>query len=468
MNLNLTSQQSTALNMMDNFLEKPGSGVFILKGYAGTGKTTLLQHWAMQLSKAGKKFVLLAPTGRAAVVLKSKTGLNSQTLHSELYHFSDIDGEPPESDKELKPESYGQMRLLFSIRQPDEETNMIYIVDEASMVSDEPGDSTSYAHFGSGHLLSDLLQIIGTNKVVFSGDPCQLPPIEGEDSPALSEEWMKKQGKSVFSYELSKILRQNEDSGILLLAGKARNLALQNHKLPQWVKLPAKDINQVSILDYVQMKRLYIDSIISGEKNSIAICHSNFNCSDINKSVRLKLFGNTDAELQVGDLLMVTQNNRLVPFTNGDFAEVTNIGIETPYLGIKFIHVTVKSQLTGLEHEVLLCKEPLYNGQSNLRPEQQRMLMIDFSKRMRQKNIKPKSSEYFQALQKDPYLNSLRANFGYAITCHKSQGGEWDNVYLFLHKGMYIMGAETLTRWWYTGITRAKKELFITDGWWIG
>ena len=179
------------------------------------------------------------------------------------------------------------------------------------------------------------------------------------------------------------------------------------------------------------------------------------------------MYGNAMAGLQVGDILMVTQNNHLVPLTNGDFAEVTQVGIEQVHQGIKFIHVTIQSQLSGKEYETLLCAEPLFNGQPNLTSEQQRMLMIDFSRKMRSKGIKPKSEPYYLALQKDPYLNSLRANFGYAVTCHKSQGGEWDNVFLFLHKGMYSMGPQALTRWWYTGITRAKEQLYLVNDWWV-
>ncbi len=144
---------------------------------------------------------------------------------------------------------------------------------------------------------------------------------------------------------------------------------------------------------------------------------------------------------------MVKQNNYLVPLTNGDFYEVVHVGDEKNYMGIKFIYVTVKAQLTEKEHETLLCAEPLFNGQPNLTAEQQRMLIIDFSQKMRAMGIKPKSDAYYSALQKDPHLNSLRANFGYAVTCHKSQGGEWDHVFLFLHKGMYNMGPKALTRW---------------------
>ena len=461
-------QQAQALQQIKLFLASPGSGVFILKGYAGTGKTTLLQNLAIQLQKEKKKFELLAPTGRAATVLKAKTGLSAQTIHSELYSFSDIDGEVSDNVKDPKQEDFGQMRLMFAMRAPDPQEKKIYIADEASMIADEPGDPTSYAHFGSGHLLSDLLHIVGTNKLIISGDPCQLPPVTSIESPALSEVWMKKQGKVVQSFELTDILRQKETSGILQLATKVRKIA-QSTSYPKWIKLPVSGIKEnISLMTYFEQKQQYIEQIKNNNGyESIAICNSNNNCADINKSVRLALYQSAVAPLQIGDILMVTQNNHLVPLTNGDFVEVTNVGAVQNYKGIRFLHVTVKAQHSNMEHESLLCEEVLYNGQSNLTSDQQRMLMIDFSQRMRRKGIRPKSDAYYTALRKDPYLNSLRANFGYAVTCHKSQGGEWDKVYLFLNKGMYCMPPASLSRWWYTGITRAKEHLYMVNDWWV-
>jgi ATP-dependent exoDNAse (exonuclease V) alpha subunit len=460
-------QQEIALKKLNVFLASPGGGVFILKGYAGTGKTTLLQKVALDLSREKKKFVLLAPTGRAATVLKAKTGLEAKTIHSELYSFSDIDGEVSDEIVDPSVDQFGQMRLLFSIRTPDPLESKLFIVDEASMISDDPGDTTSYAHFGSGHLLSDLLHIIGTNKVIFSGDPSQLPPYGSSESPALSISWMKRQGKVVDDFEMTEILRQKQGSGILQLATKVRRMT-EEKTFPKWIKLPASNHVQVDLLSYESQKQLYITHILKNRNtDSIAICNSNYNCYDINKSVRSALYSYADAPLQVGDILMITQNNHLVPLINGDFVEVLYIGAKQKYLGISFIHVTVKSQLSTQEFETLLCEEVLYNGQSNLNLDQQRMLMIDFSKRMRMKGIKPKSEQYYNALQKDTYLNSLRANFGYAVTCQKSQGGEWANVFLFLNKGMYNMSPESLTRWWYTGITRAKEKLYLVNDWWI-
>ena len=465
--LSLTEGQKAALQQIQLFLNSRGSGVFLLKGYAGTGKTTLLQYLAASLKKEKKKFTLLAPTGRAATVLRAKTGFEASTIHSELYTFFDIDGDPDDSKQVPETDEFGQMRLIFTIKSPDPTDTRIYIVDEASMISDNPSDPTSYAHFGSGRLLSDLLAAAGTNKIIFAGDPCQLPPVGSINSPALSETYMRNQGKVVQSFELKQILRQKEHSGILKLASKVRTLS-QGRFENRFVKLPAKGVRNVQLTSYSSLKDLYIYRIKeNGFNNQIAVCHSNLNCMDINKAVREELYNSKNVPIQVGDLLMITQNNHMVPLTNGDFVVATHIGERRKYLGIQFLEITVQAQLSGQSYQTLLCEEVLYNGQANLTMDQQRTLMIDFSKRMRAKGIKRKSETYLNALQKDPYLNSLRANFGYAVTCHKSQGGEWDEVYLFLHKGMYVMEPKELTRWWYTGITRAKNNLLIVDNWWV-
>lgn len=463
----LNESQNITLQQINFFLNKPGSGVFILKGYAGTGKTTLLQHLAKKLQVEKLDFVLLAPTGRAASVLKAKTGLDAETIHSALYQFSDIDGDAdPETDNP-NDEDFGQMRLLFNLRAADPSERKIYIVDEASMISDVPGDTSSYAHFGSGHLLSDLLQCVGTNKIIFAGDPSQLPPYACQHSPALSVDWMQKQGKLVENTALSEILRHKKDSGILKLATKIRELTNANN-YPNYIKMPARNIDSVHINNFNIIQQEYLKSFDSNDlTKSIAICHSNNMCNQINMILRDKLFANARNEVQVGDVLMVTQNNYLVPLTNGDFVKVVDIGSKVNHMGLHFIQITVKADASGIEHQILMNLDCLYSNRANLRNDQQRLLMIDFSKKMRSARIKPKTDQYRNALQKDPYLNSLRANYGYAVTCQKSQGGEWNNVFLFLQKGMYVMDSYTLSRWWYTGVTRAKENLHLVDGWWI-
>jgi ATP-dependent exoDNAse (exonuclease V) alpha subunit len=466
-NVTLNSQQAETLDQIREFLSLKGPAVFILKGYAGTGKTTLLQYLAAELEKEKKPFSLLAPTGRAAAVLRAKTGFTAKTIHSELYHFKDIDGEVDETTENPQTEQYGQMRLLFEIRKADEDDNKVYILDEASMLGDVKAEQSSFASFGSGHLLTDFMGLVGKNKVIFAGDPCQLPPVGSRDSPALTESWFRLQGRKVQSTEITQILRQKQDSEVLKLATRVRRMTSQTFN-SRYVKLPALSRSEIRLYSYDEMLDTYIRHLdTNGNEHSIAITLSNYNCLDINKKVRQHLYGNANAPVQPGDLLMVTQNNYLVPLTNGDFAEVLKVGDQVSKKGISFQHITIKARLTGKAHETLLCLDPLHRGSANLNTGQQRLLMIDFSQRMHQNKVKKKSDIYYDALYKDPYLNSLRANFGYAVTCHKSQGGEWEDVYFFLNKGMYCMEPPELLRWWYTGITRSKEKLHVVRDWWI-
>jgi hypothetical protein len=316
-------------------------------------------------------------------------------------------------------------------------------------------------------LLSDLLQVAATNKIIFSGDPAQLPPVTQPASPALDERWFKRQGKPVSSFLLNEVLRQSEDSDVLRLATEVRKLT-QHHGDQKWIKLPASGYDAVRVSEYDQLKNDYASYFSRyGIEQSIAICHSNARCAEIIRHVRRIRYGVADSPLQIGDVLMVTQNNYLVPLVNGDFVEVTHLSDRRMHVGIAFRRVRLKAVHNSIEYEVLICEDLLFNGQPNLTSDQQRTLMIDFSKKMRSNGIKPKSEAYYQAMEKDPFLNSLRANFGYAVTCHKAQGGEWDKVFLFLHKGMYIMQPASLTRWWYTAVTRAKRSLELSGGWWI-
>src|SRR5664279_429840 len=171
----LNTEQKEAFETIQKFLDHPGPDTFVLKGYAGTGKTFLMQHLAKWLKANGREFCMLASTGRAATVLRGKTGFNTRTVHSELYNFSKVDGDHEGIPEGAPVDLYGQMKLQFLLRQADE-VRRVYIVDESSMLSSEPSDD-SLAAFGSGILLNDFFDAVGSNKIIFVGDPCQLPPV---------------------------------------------------------------------------------------------------------------------------------------------------------------------------------------------------------------------------------------------------------------------------------------------------
>jgi ATP-dependent exoDNAse (exonuclease V) alpha subunit len=434
MAIELNKKQKEVFDQLKAFVKNTTHNTFILNGYAGTGKTFLVQEFAKYLKEQKIKYSLLATTGRAAAVLKGKTALQANTVHGELYRFSKIDGDHDNIPADAPATAYGQMKLVFEPKLQDEK-DKIYIVDEASMLGSELGPDTSFASFGSGLLLPDLLDAIGNNKIIFVGDPCQLPPISQTLSPALNEPWLVNAGRKIMIGTLDQIMRTQQGNDILTIATDIRN-AVGKPKVANWTKLPAKNRKNCSVFATANILFLeYFSRFLQyGSSDCIAIAQSNNTCNKINKSIRSWLYSDTNKIINAGEILMVSQNNYLVPLTNGDFVKVLQIGeIETKEL-LRFADVRVKHIETGNEYQVKLALDPFFNYSPNLTTEQQRSLMIDFSRRMRVKKIGPKSEAYQESMRKDPWLNSLRANYGYAVTCHKAQGGEWTMYICFWRK----------------------------------
>ena len=463
----LNQDQEAAFKAIQKFIEHPAADTFILKGYAGTGKTFLMQYLAKWLDEKKYKFSLLASTGRAATVLRGKTGFTTKTVHSELYQFTKVDGADFDLPDDTPIEQHGQMTLLFSLRPPDE-GKRIYIIDEASMLSSEPPDDVVTLVFGSGSLLSDFFSRTGANKVIFVGDPGQLPPVKHIFSPALEADWLAAQRRSAVSVILNKIERNDPDNDILLLAAAVRNFMSAQY-LPAYPKLRASKMNCVTIHATEQdLLQEYVRKFQEvGADATIAIARSNRMVNAINVAMRRELFGEGNVIVEKNDVLLVVQNNYAVPLANGDFVIVLELGETTMQAGLYFQKVKVKAMLSNREYDMLISLDILYGNEPNFSRAQSKMLMVDFNRRMRRKDFMPNSEEYRDEMMKDPYLNSLRVKFGYAVTCHKAQGGEWDEVYLFLEKSMYAMQRQELFRWWYTAITRARKRLHLANNWWI-
>jgi ATP-dependent exoDNAse (exonuclease V) alpha subunit len=468
MEFNLNTKQKAVFKQLIDFIDSESHDTFILNGFAGTGKTFLIQHFAKHLEKEKHKFLLIASTGRAAAVLKGKTGLPTNTIHGQLYGFSNIEGEDENIPADAPNEAYGQMKLIFSPKQQIEK-GCLYIVDEASMLGSESGPETSFANFGSGLLLPDLLKAINKNKIVFVGDPCQLPPINQSISPALNKNWLSQHNRKVTVATLDEIMRTAKNNDILTLAADVRS-GIGKAKSENWTKLKALYRNNCTIHENNnELFEAYFNRFSRNDiKNCIAIARKNEICQNINVAFRKKLFPITNNLINEGELLMVSQNNYLVPLSNGDFVKVLKVGKSNMYAGLHFTSIKVLHVETEQEFDIKIVQEPFVNGSANLNTHQQRALMIEFSRKMKKQNIKPKSEIYLERMKKDEYLNCLRATYGYAVTCHKAQGGEWDHVYLFLDKSMYgAMKNDELLRWWYTAITRTKKQLHLHYEWWL-
>jgi ATP-dependent exoDNAse (exonuclease V) alpha subunit len=464
----LNAEQTEAFKLIKKFLEHPVANVFVLKGYAGTGKTFLMQHLGKWLEETEQSFRMLATTGRAATVLRGKTGFTAKTVHSEVYNFSKVEGIEGPDYRGVEPvNKNGQMSMQFATRVPDNEENkVIYIVDEASMLSGHLSADNKFATYGSGVLLDDLFEVAGKNKIIFVGDPCQLPPVKQRFSPALDMDWLTQKGRVAITFTLQTIERTDSSNDILKLAGAVRGMS-QLPAISYNQKLPAANLSNVKL--HATDKELFQAYLTryrqKGINGALAIARTNKMVQNINRAMRRDLFGRKDLPLQVGDVLLVTQNNYTVPLTNGDFATIVQLGEFKPKAGLRFQKVIVKAVATDLEYSILLSLDAMSSINGNLTDDQQTYLMIDFNKRMDSKKVTFNSEIYKKNMRDDEYLNCLRATYGYAVTCHKAQGGEWNDVFLFLEDRMYGMKHPELCKWWYTSITRAKQEINLVEEW---
>ena len=479
--ITLTDSQLHVLNQLKAFIQDPKQRVFILKGYAGTGKTTLMRFLVQHLQQIKKPFELLAPTGRAAKVLSdlaidnrfddiSKAG---KTIHGLIFRYNGFNREI--SDEEIQNnQATGQLSLIFDIVELDEKTKpTVYIVDEASMISDSPAQIITQAQFGSGQLLTELLNYDKRpeSKYIFVGDPCQLPPVGDDLSPALSEQSFT---PPALSASLTEIMRQADGNDLIRVSKQIRSLipsapdseqTYGNRKL--WTKYPLRQCRNVQLHSNINdMVNHYVNNIKqNGYNNSIFVCQTNKQASQLSIQVRHMLGYQGDLPVK-GDLLLVIQNNNPTGLVNGDMVEVTAI---SPHIlkraGLRFTQIRVKETFSDREFSLLILLDTLNSNTLNLNTEQQTALFIDFCKRMKEKGISPKKNKerFEELLRTDPYLNALRCTYGYAVTCHKAQGGEWLHVYLNPMRNIGLSPTKQKYRWMYTAITRAKETLHLVD-----
>lgn len=467
----LKPQQQKAFSALCKFIESKSDKVFILKGYAGTGKTTLMSGLIKRLSEDKIPFALLASTGRAAKILSDKTKTSANTIHSHIYVFNEL-SEDLEKMSELQHnmavDDKGQITLLFNLNPIKSETEKIYIIDEASMISDEIDKNTSFAKFGSGDLLGDVLGYDSKAKFIFVGDPCQLPPINQANSPALiASHISKKYNFLTKEFEMTDIIRQAGANGIIEASFKLRNLFHTNPNV-KFANLPVKGHNNIFIKSsHAGMLNQYIEKVKNeGFANSTLICQTNKHCSDLNKIIRSTLHNNRERICE-GDLLMVTQNNYLSNLVNGDQIIILSIGKNEYRCGLSFLQVEVQEIISKNKFNLLLVEDILYSTGTNLNTKQHKDLMIDYFKRMRDKGIKQKDRSFKDNMLKDPYLNALKAVYGYALTCHKAQGGEWNDVFLYLDNKIHGINKPGIYQWLYTAVTRAKQNLHVVNDWFI-
>lgn len=471
MDIQLTPHQQQAFTAVQSFVTENAHDIFILKGYAGTGKTTLVKFlldWLAELENT--KPVLLASTGRAAKVLENKAQYEAFTVHSHIYSFEVLEEKGGSKEDAWNADKTGQIVLNFGLKtSPTSQDKIIYVVDEASMLSHVANNQNSLTKFGTGNLLSDLLDFVGKNKIMFVGDPVQLPPPTGKNpfSPALSIDFMQKTfAKSVTGFELKEIMRQKEGNPILDLATEIRNIVI-NRQNRDWQEVMNKKAASIytPFTQAIMIDR-YLAAVGKQWKQAVILCHSNKQAFYLNMGMRKKIFkGEPPMHLLVGELLMVAQNSYYVPLANGDQVIVRSVKPAGSRAGFRFLEIEAEAVHNHQIYKTLLLQDFLFRPEANLDPEKQRHLLIDFDRRARNRNLKRNSKDYKDAMLNDPYLNALRAKFGYAVTCHKAQGGEWPHVFINLSETLNLLSVETRFRWLYTAVTRAQEVLHLKPVW---
>ena len=463
--MELTNQQNKVFEQIKVFLNSDAS-VFILRGYAGTGKTTMVKVIADYIEQT-RQLAMMAPTGRAARVLAMKTGHTATTIHKAIYSKAHV--EP----KKVKNIAESEFKFVFSINNSENGGNIVAIVDEASMVCSRKIEHELFM-FGTDNLMEDLLTFVRPNfggKVIFVGDPAQLPPVGESVSNALRAEYFKEKGLKVIEAELTEVLRQKDDSVILKNAMMIRDL-LKKDKRNQLVFEEQKD--DVETVPSEQFLDKYLNyRKESGKHDSVIICYSNKSANRYNRDIRKSLYGG-DVPLQENDILLITQNNYRLDRMNGEFVPVLSIGEriqqsapvyaqiggkkERIVITLNFIKVTVPNG-DGYPMPCMLLEDLLTSDTATISIDENRALYINFC--MRNPRLKQGTESFAEALLNDEYYNAIRAKYGYAVTGHKCQGGEWGKVFVD-YTGRTGLDDDSL-RWAYTATTRAQKTLYVTN-----
>lgn len=446
-----TTKQNIVLQLLSEFIFNSASNsLFVLKGYAGTGKTTIVGTIVNNLWKAKKSAVLMAPTGRAAKVISNYSGKEAFTIHKKIYF--------------PKKEKGGGVSFVL---QPNKHKNTIFIVDEASMIPDTPGDSKL---FENGSLLDDLMQYVYSGyqcKLLLIGDTAQLPPVKLDLSPALDEHILAlNYNKEVTKMELDEVVRQEQDSGILANATVLRE-ALSNGMCDSFKFDLANYKDLIRLIDGQEIMDAINDSYSDlGNEETAIIVRSNKRANLYNQQIRNRILFN-ESELSAGDYLMVVKNNYfwIKPTTeagfiaNGDIVEVLEIFKIEELYGFRFAEVKIRMvdypKMSPFETVLLLdtieSETPSLAYEDSNRLYQEVMKDFENETSNYRKFLKVKGSKHFNALQ---------VKFSYAITCHKSQGGQWNTVFVeqpYLPNGI----DKEYLRWLYTAVTRAKEKLYL-------
>lgn len=447
-----TQDQRNALHIFARFMtDRSENAAMILRGSAGTGKTSLAGAIVRAVNRLRIKVSLLAPTGRAAKVFSLNAGLAASTIHRKIYREKAFNG------------ADGQFQLNNNMFR-----DMLFMVDEASMISLSQSNTT----FGSGRLLDDLVQYVyssGANcRLLLIGDKAQLPPVGEQESPALRADVLKAYGLQVYECDLNEVLRQSQHSGILWNATAIREMITYNTA----TQLPQIHLKGFADISIVQGNEL-IESLASsysaaGMDETMVITRSNKRANIFNQGIRNTILGREE-ELTTGDLVMVVKNKYLekdrstdISFiANGDHAVVRRVRNIRELYGFRFADVALEfPDYNNTELDTVVMLDTLTTEAPALTHEQNDKL---FQSVMEDYADVPRKTDRMKQLREDEYFNAMQIKFGYAVTCHKAQGGQWAHIYL----DQGYMTDEMLTpdyiHWLYTAFTRATEHLYLVN-----
>lgn len=449
-----TDDQSDALKKLALYItENSNDKIFLMRGYAGTGKTSVVSSFVKTLDLLRMKSVLLAPTGRAAKVLASYSGRPAFTIHKKIYR------------QKSSKDGLGSFSLNRNLSR-----DTYFIVDEASMVSNVSAESSI---FGSGKLLEDLVEFVysGTDcKLILTGDTAQLPPVGAAVSPALDPAVLAEFGFALITCELRQVVRQSEKSGVLMNATRLRAQVAENN-----IAKPSIDC-----INYKDIQRLKGEDLIDelstaygtcGVEGTIIVVNSNKQANKYNQGIRNRIFFREE-EVSAGDLLMVVKNNYNILkeeedeeggagfIANGDIAEIKRIRKYEEKYGFRFAEMQLWFPDYELELETMVMLDVLHLDSPALPQDRSKDLFLkvldDYL------FIKTRAKQY-DAVRNDKYFNALQVKFAYAVTCHKAQGGQWERV--FIDQGMFNRNEISLEylRWFYTAMTRSTDKVYMVN-----
>lgn len=445
-----TISQEIMLSKLSDFIfNKNNDGLFLMKGYAGTGKTTAISAVVNNLWKTGKKSVLLAPTGRAAKVISVYSGRQALTIHKKIYH--------PRKNK------FGAIEF---VRQPNKHTNTFFFVDEASMIAEAQSSSKL---FDNGSLLDDLITFVYSGvhcKLILIGDTAQLPPVKLAISPAMDVSNLKlKYQKDITEIQLNEVMRQHEDSGILINATALRKEIASNSNLEFRFNVGYSDITL--LMDGYEIEdAIHAAYANKGVEDTAFIVRSNKRANQYNNQIRIKIRGQEN-EISTGDFVMIVRNNYFWLhessdagfIANGDICEIMRIYRVVDLYGFRFAEVNIRmiDYPKQRPFDTVVLLDTLHSETPSLSYNDSNKLYQEVAKDYAHEKTKYKQ---LLGIKKNKYFNALQIKFSYAVTCHKSQGGQWSTVFIeqpYLPEGQSV----EYLRWLYTALTRAKEKVYL-------